>query len=173
MQKVQKAIVSYPVPGCIEPSLTIMGWAHHDFGAALQSPKLQPQPRGTPVPGSEQKPDTHSSSQDQSWRWSVRTEAAIFMQGLLRQSSVIYLMCQTGVSHNQGEESHEGREQDLLHEPHNPMWASFFELPPQTQMNTKPHSAWSICAQPCPAQFSCFAAPKVLSISWQAARKSN
>lgn len=94
--------------------------------------------------------------------WSIRIKATIFMQGLLRQSSVTYLMCQTGVSHywNPREDIHgpEGRQQDLLHKPHDPTCpkASSSELPPQIQINPKPHNAQSICDQLCPAQFSCF-----------------
>lgn len=62
--------------------------------------------------------------------WSVRIKAAILMQGLLRQSSVTYLMCWTGVSHNwnPGEDIHEpeGKQQDVLHKPHDPIsfWAA-------------------------------------------------
>lgn len=88
-----------------QASLPTMGWPQGDIVAALQGPKVQTQPRGTAVRGSEQNPDTHPGD------WSVRTKAAIFMQGLLRQSSVTYFMCWTGVSHNwkPGEDIH-GRE---------------------------------------------------------------
>lgn len=37
-----------------------------------------------------------------------------------------------------------------------PMIPSPFELPPQIQMNSKPHNSWSMCDQLCPVQFSCF-----------------
>lgn len=158
MQKVQKALVSYS-EGTLSLATSrpaLPSWDDHKMTLRLlcRAPNYRHNHRAVlfMVLSKTQTPTVPLRTNPGDW--SVRIGAAILMQGLLRQSSATYLWGDPQLEPRRRQP--EGRQQDLLHKPHDPMWASSFELPPQIQINTKLHSAWSICDQLCPAQFSCF-----------------
>lgn len=95
MQKVQKALVSYSEGTLATSRPALPSWDDHTMTLWLlcRAPNYKHNHRALLFMVLSKTQTHRAPLRTSPGDWSMTTKAAIFMQGLLRQSSVTYLMC--------------------------------------------------------------------------------